>query len=197
MSSRPPTGSLISARRAASTAGGSWPRVRPRPSPGWRGPTRASSCAGCWGWVTGGATARPPAGTAPAHDSEEPDEPASTRWVTRRTSVRIGSRLWAALAPNPAWYHRRVTVGRDPSDAPQASLRYLPPRPGVYLMKDATGRVLYVGEAASLRARVRQYFQDPDPPANPRLRLLVPRIADIDTIFTANEVDALILEINL
>jgi excinuclease ABC subunit C len=67
----------------------------------------------------------------------------------------------------------------------------------VYLMKDSTGRVLYVGKASSLRARVRQYFQDPDSHSNPRLHLLVPRIADIDTIVTANEVEALILETNL
>ncbi len=79
----------------------------------------------------------------------------------------------------------------------QTTLKLLPPRPGVYLMKDAAGRVLYVGKAASLRARVRQYFQDPDGHANPRLSVLVPRIADVDTVVTANEVEALILETNL
>ncbi len=84
-----------------------------------------------------------------------------------------------------------------PSEVMLTTLRLLPPRPGVYLMKDAEGRVLYVGKAASLRARVRQYFQDPESQANPRLRLLVPRIADVDTIVTANEVEALILETNL
>lgn len=67
----------------------------------------------------------------------------------------------------------------------------------MYLFRDASGRVLYVGKAASLRARVRQYFQDAETPANPRLRLLVPRIADVDTVVTANEVEALILETNL
>jgi excinuclease ABC subunit C len=91
----------------------------------------------------------------------------------------------------------RVTATSESQGALTATLRLLPSRPGVYLMKDATGRVLYVGKAASLRARVRQYFQDPDSSANPRLRLLVPRIADIDTIVTANEVEALILETNL
>ncbi|MDR7544392.1 MAG: GIY-YIG nuclease family protein, partial [Armatimonadota bacterium] len=84
-----------------------------------------------------------------------------------------------------------------PSEALLTTLRLLPARPGVYLMKDAAGRVLYVGKAASLRARVRQYFQDPEAQANPRLRLLVPKIADVDTIVTANEVEALILETNL
>ncbi|MBI3998213.1 MAG: excinuclease ABC subunit C, partial [Armatimonadetes bacterium] len=83
------------------------------------------------------------------------------------------------------------------SEALRTTLRLLPPRPGVYLMKDGAGRVLYVGKAASLRSRVRQYFQDPEAQANPRLRLLVPRIADVDTIVTANEVEALILETNL
>jgi excinuclease ABC subunit C len=89
-------------------------------------------------------------------------------------------------------------VTRDEGfEALQATLRLLPPRPGVYLMKDAAGRVLYVGKATSLRARVRQYFQDPAGQANPRLRLLVPRVADIDTVVTANDVEALILETNL
>ncbi len=79
----------------------------------------------------------------------------------------------------------------------RATLRLLPARPGVYLFKDGAGRVLYVGKAASLRARVRQYFQTPAAQPNPRLRLLVPRIARVDTIVTANEVEALILETNL
>jgi excinuclease ABC subunit C len=84
-----------------------------------------------------------------------------------------------------------------PSEALRTTLRLIPPRPGVYLMKDASGRVLYVGKAASLRARVRQYFQDPEGLANPRLQHLVPRIADVETVVTANEVEALILETNL
>jgi excinuclease ABC subunit C len=82
-------------------------------------------------------------------------------------------------------------------EALRETLRLLPPRPGVYLFRDAGGRILYIGKAASLRARVRQYFQDPDAQASPRLRLLVPRVADLDTIVTANEVEALILETNL
>lgn len=90
-----------------------------------------------------------------------------------------------------------MTHNRDASSTLETTLSLLPPRPGVYLMKDAAGRVLYVGKAASLRARVRQYFQDPDSQGNPRLRHLVPRIADVATIVTANEVEALILETNL
>ncbi|HET8680219.1 MAG TPA: excinuclease ABC subunit UvrC [bacterium] len=84
-----------------------------------------------------------------------------------------------------------------PSEELRKTLQVLPARHGIYLMKDATGRVLYVGKAASLRSRVRQYFQDPDSLANPRLQHLVPRIADVAVVVTANEVEALILETNL
>lgn len=84
-----------------------------------------------------------------------------------------------------------------PSEALLTTLRLLPSRPGVYLMKGDTGHVLYIGKAASLRARVRQYFQNLDTLPNPRLQHLVPKIADVDTIVTANEVEALILETNL
>ncbi len=84
-----------------------------------------------------------------------------------------------------------------PSDPLLATVRLLPRRPGVYLLRDSGGRVLYVGKARSLRARVRQYAQVPRAQANPRLGLLLPRIASVDTIVTANEVEALILETNL
>ncbi len=84
-----------------------------------------------------------------------------------------------------------------PSEELRKTLQVLPARHGVYLMKDAAGRVLYVGKAASLRSRVRQYFQDPESLANPRLQHLVPKIADVAVVVTANEVEALILETNL
>lgn len=75
-------------------------------------------------------------------------------------------------------------------------LSSLPASPGVYLMKDAAGKVLYVGKAISLRQRVRSYFQSAASPhalTKPMLRY----IHDIDTILTASDVDALILENNL
>jgi excinuclease ABC subunit C len=76
-------------------------------------------------------------------------------------------------------------------------LTLVPARPGVYLMKDAAGRVIYVGKAAALRSRVRQYFQDAGHAASPRLRHLMGRIADFEVIACENEVEALILETNL
>ncbi|HXF81303.1 MAG TPA: excinuclease ABC subunit UvrC [bacterium] len=76
-------------------------------------------------------------------------------------------------------------------------LKLVPARPGVYLMKDAAGRVIYVGKAAALRSRVRQYFQDAGHAASPRIRHLMGRIADFEVITCENEVEALILETNL
>src|SRR5262252_1168550 len=80
----------------------------------------------------------------------------------------------------------------DPKD--QAA--QLPERPGVYLFKDATGRVIYVGKANSLRDRVRSYFLESrwvDAKTGPLAR----EIADLETILVENEREALALENNL
>ncbi|MFH1394043.1 MAG: excinuclease ABC subunit UvrC [Candidatus Micrarchaeota archaeon] len=69
-----------------------------------------------------------------------------------------------------------------------------PKRPGVYLMKDADGSVIYVGKANSLRNRLSQYFTGQH---EGKTRLLVKRIADIEFIVTGDEGEALILESNL
>ena len=71
----------------------------------------------------------------------------------------------------------------------------LPPSPGVYLFKDAAGRVLYVGKAKSLAQRVRNYLGGDL--EEPRLRELMTRAADLDTILTDTEVEALLLESTL
>ena len=75
-------------------------------------------------------------------------------------------------------------------------LRMLPTQPGVYLMRDAQGRILYVGKAGVLRNRVRSYFQKQDD-LGLKVRHLVSRIAAFDWIVTATEQEALILENNL
>jgi excinuclease ABC subunit C len=79
------------------------------------------------------------------------------------------------------------------SERLQAILASLPSLPGIYLHKDAEGTILYVGKAASLRARVRQYFVDPGE-LSPKNRALVAKIADIDYIVVGSEIEALILE---
>ena len=64
-------------------------------------------------------------------------------------------------------------------------------------MKDAAARVIYVGKAAALRSRVRQYFQDSGHLESPRIRHLMSKIADFEVIACENGVEALILETNL
>jgi len=75
-------------------------------------------------------------------------------------------------------------------------LSSLPTKPGVYLMKDAYGQVIYVGKAINLRNRVRSYFRTPDGQV-PKVRRLVEHIVDLEFIVTGSELEALILECNL
>lgn len=74
-----------------------------------------------------------------------------------------------------------------------AKLKTLPRSPGVYFHKSASGEVIYVGKAAVLRNRVRQYFQDSRGRDN-KTMALVAEIHDTDWIETESEVDALFLE---
>jgi len=78
----------------------------------------------------------------------------------------------------------------------QEKLDQIPTTPGVYLMKDVVGDVLYVGKAASLRNRVRSYFQ-PGADLHPRTRLLVERVRDLDFVVAESELEAIVLEFNL
>ena len=75
-------------------------------------------------------------------------------------------------------------------------LARVPDRPGVYLYRDARQQVLYVGKAASLRSRVRSYFQD-SRPRDPKTDALVRQIRDLEYVVTDNELEALMLEANL
>jgi excinuclease ABC subunit C len=69
----------------------------------------------------------------------------------------------------------------------------LPNKPGVYLFKDATGKVLYVGKARSLKSRVNQYFHK-DGDGRLQIPFLMADAFDLDHIVTDNEVEALFLE---
>jgi excinuclease ABC subunit C len=68
--------------------------------------------------------------------------------------------------------------------------------PGVYLMRDAAGKVVYVGKARNLKKRLANYFA-PAGPVDPKTAALVSRVVDLETILTATEKEALILESNL
>jgi excinuclease ABC subunit C len=83
------------------------------------------------------------------------------------------------------------------SDALKAKVRALPESPGVYLMKDRLGRIIYVGKAKSLRKRVSSYFQPGRARAlrhQPKIRTLIEMIADFETIEVKSEPEALLLE---
>ncbi len=71
----------------------------------------------------------------------------------------------------------------------------LPACPGVYLMRDKGGKVIYVGKARDLRARVRAYFNASD--ERSQIPFLVRRVDDVETLVTGNDKEALILENNL
>jgi excinuclease ABC subunit C len=78
----------------------------------------------------------------------------------------------------------------------QDKLRELPTKPGVYLMKDAAGKIIYIGKAKILRNRVRSYFTE-SRTADPKVNILRSKIADLEVLVTDNEIEALILEANL
>ena len=75
-------------------------------------------------------------------------------------------------------------------------LKATPTRPGVYLMRDRAGEVLYVGKAANLRNRLRSYFAGQGS-LEPKIRRMVVRVADFDVILTESDQEAVILECNL
>ncbi len=77
----------------------------------------------------------------------------------------------------------------------QSVLNSLPHKPGIYLMKDAQGTILYVGKAISLFNRVRSYFQESSV-LSPKNRSMVAKVEDIEFLVVKNEVEALVLESN-
>ena len=78
----------------------------------------------------------------------------------------------------------------------QEKLKTLPDSPGVYLMRDVRGKIIYVGKARVLKNRVRQYFQS-GKNHGAKVKAMVAKVADFETIVTSTEVEALILECNL
>ena len=75
-------------------------------------------------------------------------------------------------------------------------LKNVPLQPGVYIWKDTTGKILYVGKSKVLRDRMRSYFGAPRGLSS-KTRRLVAQIADFDIILTSSELEALLLEMNL
>jgi excinuclease ABC subunit C len=76
-------------------------------------------------------------------------------------------------------------------------LMNLPAKPGVYLMKNFNGEIIYIGKAKLLSKRVRSYFDGKEKENHRAAMLMLPHIADIEWIITETETEALILEANL
>lgn len=91
-------------------------------------------------------------------------------------------------APNDAKAVRAHTEG---------IVALLPREPGVYVMKDAEGRIIYVGKAKSLRPRVQQYFRPNANDGRRQFRALMRAVCDLEYIVTDTELEALILEATL
>jgi excinuclease ABC subunit C len=90
---------------------------------------------------------------------------------------------------------KEVSVPQDNSLA-AAKVRGFPQTPGIYLMKDAAGRVIYIGKAKNLRARAGSYFLKAAA-EDPRTAKLIPEIRDIDYLEAKSEIDALLMEARL
>jgi excinuclease ABC subunit C len=101
-----------------------------------------------------------------------------------------------ARAPTPTG-EPLLTDDGNLSDTLRETLERLPREPGVYLMKDKKGRVVYVGKAANLRSRVRSYFSESTSDYRAFVGLLSRILGDIETVVTNNEKEALLLENNL
>src|SRR5437879_8134384 len=82
------------------------------------------------------------------------------------------------------------------SETIRRRLRAVPDSPGVYLLRDSSGLVIYVGKALRLRDRLRSYFT-PGYAQTPRLADLLRKVFDFEFVVAANEVEALVLECNL
>jgi len=76
------------------------------------------------------------------------------------------------------------------------NIKTWPTQPGVYLMRDVAGRILYVGKAKNLRNRIRSYFQASEK-LSPKTRSLVKKIHQLEFTVTHTELEALLLECNL
>ncbi len=98
-------------------------------------------------------------------------------------------------SPDPA-FNRQTSTSKLQMDHLEGKLNHLPRKPGVYLFKDRSDEIIYIGKAAVLADRVRSYFQK-GADLSPKIRALVTHTADLETIITSSELEALLLESNL
>lgn len=90
---------------------------------------------------------------------------------------------------------RVLPLVKDPERL-ESRLKEIPPQPGVYFMRDASDRIMYIGKSRKLRSRVRSYFRDSQR-LSERIATMVKQVTDIEFIVTDTETEALALEANL
>lgn len=88
-------------------------------------------------------------------------------------------------------------LSADGNESIQKRLAELPARPGVYLMKDTHGKIIYVGKAKLLDRRVRSYFDGREKAGHRAAQLMLPHIRDIEWVLCESEAEALVLEATL
>src|SRR4051794_7309859 len=116
-------------------------------------------------------------GDAPPDEPDDPDDPRLLHALDAASSTMTAT---DELSPR-----LREILDRIPAD------------PGVYLMKDKKGKVIYIGKARSLRSRVRNYFARGSSDTRDFIPLLGRLLGDIETVVVNNEKEALLLENNL
>ncbi|MBV9579644.1 MAG: GIY-YIG nuclease family protein, partial [Chloroflexi bacterium] len=113
------------------------------------------------------------------------------------SALRTGIQTLAGLV---RLQQQPVTRKRHKGRVDEAQVASLPTTPGVYLLKDHHGQVVYVGKSVNVRQRVRTHLRPSGTargPAQPRLRRRLPHIADVEAIETKSELEALLLESKL
>ncbi|HEY9808179.1 MAG TPA: excinuclease ABC subunit UvrC [Halomicronema sp.] len=88
-----------------------------------------------------------------------------------------------------------LTLLKDPERL-ESRLKEIPAEPGVYLMRDSSGSILYIGKSKKLRSRVRSYFRESQRLSD-RIAMMVQQVTEIEFIVTDTETEALALEANL
>lgn len=111
---------------------------------------------------------------------------------------RLQTGWWRSAGTQGTWQIRITDKAKIVvmNDKVKSKLSKLPLSPGVYFHKDKSGEIIYIGKAANLRNRVRQYFQK-SRYRDPKTDMLVAEIADIEWTQVDSEVDALFLEAEL
>ena len=133
-------------------------------------------------------------------DSDDGFEPETlaTLWELRRRNGAdtAGCAHWNVLPSGAKTAEKLLPAGVYREDELREKANDLPLQPGVYLMMDKTGKVIYVGKAKKLKNRVSQYFQD-SAAHSVKTRQMVSQVDHFDTIFVTSEFEALVLENSL